>query len=335
MLLYNLLPSTSRAIKERNQGRHPPTQDKGVASLSGGHLNAMPPLVDPKPAGRGKAESRRNRIVARIERCRLIQHFFRRTSQKEACVSCLETMPAGELVSLPCQHKYCNTCIRQMAATSMVDEQLFPPRCCSRKIPPETILHLLPPKERESFVSKTAEYATPVTDRWYCPAPACGKWIPSMAVKAEKSQTQACPYCSTKICTGCRGISHRVGGCSSDIGLSAVLEVARLQRWQRCFNCGAVVELIFGCDHITCRCSAQFCYKCGKPWSSCICVTPAERPVDFFTFVIDGNALSRDEEAGLTAVLAAMLCHERESEEPLADKGRKGTHHCQEEGRLV
>ena len=76
-------------------------------------------------------------------------------------------------------------------------------------------------------------------------------------------------------------------------------------------------------------------YKCGNPWSSCVCVTPAERPVDFFTFVIDGNALNRDEEAGLTAVLAAMLCHERESEEPLIDKGRKGTQGCRTEGCVV
>lgn len=76
-------------------------------------------------------------------------------------------------------------------------------------------------------------------------------------------------------------------------------------------------------------------YKCGKPWSSCICVTPAERPVDFFAFVIDGNALNRDEEAGLTAVLASMLCHERESEESLTDKRNKGNQGCRAEGCLV
>ncbi|KAB8267552.1 hypothetical protein BDV30DRAFT_219869 [Aspergillus minisclerotigenes] len=275
MLLCNLFPATSRAIKEHSRGRHPSPQGKGVASLSRSHLNAESPLVDSKPVythqandcssmechpliERGKAVSRRSRITARIERCRLIQRFFRRTPHKETCVSCLESMPADELVNLPCQHKYCNTCIRRMAATSMTDEQLFPPRCCSRKIPSETVLPLLSPKERGSFVSKATEYATPVADRWYCPASTCGKWIPPTAVNSEKIQTQICPYCSTRICSGCRGISHRSRDCSSDADLSAVLEVARLQRWQRCFNCGAVVELIFGCDHITCRCSAQF-----------------------------------------------------------------------------
>ncbi|KAE8350698.1 hypothetical protein BDV28DRAFT_33691 [Aspergillus coremiiformis] len=270
----------------------------------------------------GPVESRRSRIAAKIQRCRLVQRLLRRAPPKEACAGCLETMPANELVDLPCQHKYCDRCIREMAVTGIADEQFFPPRCCSRKVPSEIILPMLPPKERELFMSKANEYATPIADRWYCPVPTCGRWIPPNAVKGEKSQTQACPYCGTGICSGCRGISHNSGDCS-DTGLSAVLEVARLQRWQRCFNCGAVVELIFGCDHITCRCRAQFCYKCGEPWSSCVCVTPAERPMDFFTFVIDGKALNRDEEAGLTAVLAAMLCHEMESEEDLNEKGRK------------
>lgn len=292
MLLCNLSPATSRAIKENSRGRQHSPQDKGVASLSRSYLNAESPSADSKPVcqasdyssmechpriERSKAWSRKSRIIARIERCRIIQRFFRRTPHKEevltdayrpawqcnlmtsrSCMSCLESMPANELVSLPCQHKYCSTCIRQMVATNMADEQLFPPKCCSQKIPSETIFPLLSPKERESFVSKITEYATPVADRWYCPAPICGKWIPPTAVKAEKSQTQTCPYCSTRMCSRCRGVSHMSGDCSSDAGLSAVLEVARLQRWQRCFNCGAVVELIFGCDHITCRCSAQF-----------------------------------------------------------------------------
>ncbi|PIG79740.1 hypothetical protein AARAC_008090 [Aspergillus arachidicola] len=175
MLLCNLFPATSRAIKEHSRGRHPSPQGKGVASLSRSHLNMESPLVDSKPVylrqasdcssmechpriERGKAVSRRSRITARIERCRLIQRFFRRTPHKETCVSCLESMPADELVNLPCQHKYCNMCIRRMAATSMADEQLFPPRCCSRKIPSETVLPLLSPKERGSFVSKATEH---------------------------------------------------------------------------------------------------------------------------------------------------------------------------------
>jgi hypothetical protein len=50
--------------------------------------------------------------------------------------------------------------------------------------------------------------------------------------------------------------------------------------------------------------------------------------VDFFTFTIDGNVLNRDEEAGLTAVLAVMLCHERELEEDTTEKGRKQNQGC-------
>lgn len=339
MLLGKLSPGLSCAIKRSSRGGHSSPPDTGSVGLPRSRLNMESPPADPEPAylhqasghssfkchlrsERGPVESRRSRIAARIERCRLIQRLFKR-AHREYCVSCLESMPANKLVDLPCQHKYCNRCIRQMAVIGMADEQLFPPKCCSWTISSDIILPILSTKEQGLFISKTNEYATPVKDRWYCPSPICGKWIPPKAVKGQEYRTQTCPCCSTTICSGCRGISHSSGDCH-DTGLSAVLEVARLQRWQRCFNCGAVVELIFGCDHITCRCRAQFCYKCGNPWSSCVCVTPTERPVDLFTFVIDGNALSRDEEAGLTAVLAAMLCHERESEEDLTEEGRKG-----------
>jgi hypothetical protein len=31
-----------------------------------------------------------------------------------------------------------------------------------------------------------------------------------------------------------------------------------------CPGCGATVEKTFGCDHITCRCSVHFCWRCGE-----------------------------------------------------------------------
>lgn len=43
------------------------------------------------------------------------------------------------------------------------------------------------------------------------------------------------------------------------------------QGWRACFKCNAVVERSTGCNHMTCRCSAQFCYHCGSRWRTCEC----------------------------------------------------------------
>ncbi|KAF9135127.1 hypothetical protein BGX30_011651, partial [Mortierella sp. GBA39] len=41
--------------------------------------------------------------------------------------------------------------------------------------------------------------------------------------------------------------------------------------WKVCGRCGAVVERVSGCVHITCMCRHEFCYTCQKPWKTCAC----------------------------------------------------------------
>lgn len=41
--------------------------------------------------------------------------------------------------------------------------------------------------------------------------------------------------------------------------------------WKVCPRCGAVVERVSGCVHITCMCRAEFCYTCLKSWKTCRC----------------------------------------------------------------
>ncbi|KAG6916428.1 hypothetical protein DXG01_006832 [Tephrocybe rancida] len=45
----------------------------------------------------------------------------------------------------------------------------------------------------------------------------------------------------------------------------AVLDLAKAQHWRRCPNCSVIVEHVFGCNHMTCRCGFHFCFKCGSP----------------------------------------------------------------------
>lgn len=47
---------------------------------------------------------------------------------------------------------------------------------------------------------------------------------------------------------------------------AALLGVAGERGWKPCPQCRALVELAHGCNHITCKCGAEWCYKCGALW---------------------------------------------------------------------
>ncbi|GIK07883.1 hypothetical protein Aspvir_003553 [Aspergillus viridinutans] len=196
----------------------------------------------------------------------------------------------------------------------MANEQLFPPKCCSQVIPSKQVLSKLTEKEKALFKLKTREYATPARERRYCPAMRCGKWIPLEKLKS-RSTTQLCPYCGTAICPGCRDKAHAPGKCSFDPGLTEFLELARTQGWQRCFRCGAMVELHEGCQRIVCRCSADLCYTCGGPWIICHHNALGNVTAKCQNGAPLGDGLGIHDADELAAIVAAMEFAERELEE--------------------
>ena len=72
-------------------------------------------------------------------------------------------------------------------------------------------------------------------------------------------------------CSFCKGASHNGLECPKDEATKTVLAVARQAGWTRCYQCRTMIELTHGCYHMTCRCSAQFCYLCATPWKNCAC----------------------------------------------------------------
>lgn len=162
-------------------------------------------------------------------------------------------------MKLSCKHRYCSSCLRQMTTIAMADEQRFPPKCCTAKIPLKTLMPTLTKAEKVLFLTKTQEFQTPPEERWYCPAKKCGKWI-SPSRLGHNQRVQICPHCRTRICRGCRRQHHPRRDCRDDPDFEKVLKLARNQRWQRCYGCRAVVERTYGCLHISCRCGTEFWY---------------------------------------------------------------------------
>src|SRR5437667_9013236 len=73
------------------------------------------------------------------------------------------------------------------------------------------------------------------------------------------------------MCRVCRGIGHEGTDCPEDFALEATIQESINHGWRRCYKCHAMVELMTGCRHITCKCKAEFCYCCGAVWQTCSC----------------------------------------------------------------
>lgn len=44
-------------------------------------------------------------------------------------------------------------------------------------------------------------------------------------------------------------------------------------KYRRCHQCGIMVEKLSGCDKMTCRCGAKFCFQCGSINAMCKCTS--------------------------------------------------------------
>ena len=207
-------------------------------------------------------------------------------SSSQPCVVCYERIPGLFYVKAPCGHIYDIGCTTSLVKGATSDESLFPPRCCTRPIPYNLFNALIPLEVWKAFEQASQEFSTTAKDRVYCPSPTCSKFLGS--VKAL-SRTTACPTCRTSACTNCRKRAHpHRRFCEQEDETGALQGLLEQNRWQRCPNCRAVVELNQGCYHITCRCRSQFCYLCSAPWKTCACrqwdermlLAEAERRVD-------------------------------------------------------
>jgi hypothetical protein len=202
---------------------------------------------------------------------------------RRQCTACQENVLFCELARAPCNHEYCRECLRELFRASLTDDSLFPPRCCRQPITAGGGVSLfLTGSLLSRYLAKKIEFDTP--NRTYCSNPSCSIFIRLEDITGEQA---VCSSCGTVTCTLCKAGQHN-GDCPADTGLQQVLETARENNWQRCYNCRRLVELDIGCNHITfvlassyiitivltfyrCTCNVQFCYICGREWKTCAC----------------------------------------------------------------
>ncbi|KAL1799796.1 hypothetical protein ACET3X_000138 [Alternaria dauci] len=184
----------------------------------------------------------------------------RRDRDEEKRVDCLvcmnDDLPLSKTVKLACGHRMCYGCLKRQFTLSVKDPAHMPPRCCtSEHIPLKYADRLFDDKFKVQWNKKFQEYTT--ANRLYCPTKGCGQWIKPSKIKMDPT------YGRNKF--------HTKRECPKDEETNRLVEMAKEKGWQRCYSCKAVVELKEGCNHMTCRCTAQFCMVCAAPWKTCNC----------------------------------------------------------------
>lgn len=196
------------------------------------------------------------------------------TVYRVECLTCLSSdVPISKSAKLACGHRMCHSCLRRIFALSVTDPQHMPPKCCTQDhIPLKHVDKLFDVRFKMKWNQKYQEYTT--KNRIYCPAKGCGEWIKPSHIHTDTHSTRKygkCNRCRTKVCVTCNGKWHTSRDCPKDDATQRFAEMAKEKGWQRCYNCSAMVELKEGCNHMTCRCRAEFCMTCGLKWKSCNC----------------------------------------------------------------
>ena len=109
---------------------------------------------------------------------------------------------------------------------------------------------------------------------------------------SDSEKNFKCELCGQKYCINCQIPKHDGKTCeqvqkekeqaaieakANEINNTRLVEDNQLEDWakqvgaKQCSQCKYWVEKNQGCNHMTCKCSYQFCYVCGGPHNNCAC----------------------------------------------------------------
>jgi hypothetical protein len=193
----------------------------------------------------------------------------------QTCQACRDDFEEDTLVSMPCDHYWCQDCISR-ACKNVRNDRDLPMRCGDKcEILEYLALEALPQEEAKVFAKKLRELDTPTRERYYCGNRDCGEFIPGVSKKfmsrvSEQTGAHAvCGSCGSSTCKLCRDLQHE-GDCAGPSKEDEqALALIKKKGYQKCSECSRVIERNQGCSHMSCYCGYEFCYHCGGPIGTC------------------------------------------------------------------
>ena len=196
-------------------------------------------------------------------------------NQNKKCEICLEDFSLLDCTNyfLNCNCVLHNKCFDEMVKTA-VENNTLPVKCpnCGIPVHPNFIEdslrnanpQLLPKYEKFSMnnflQNNSDEYSS-------CPTPGCEY----MFFFNPGEFNFLCPLCNKNYCLNCKDEWHRGLTCqqyrdSRDVNKldNQFYQFVKGAKFKMCPRCKYWVEKNQGCNHMKCRCGADFCYLCGK-----------------------------------------------------------------------
>lgn len=165
--------------------------------------------------------------------------------QTLTCISCGDENDNTSF-SAPCKHSYCDDCLASYVESALEPDGVFPPRCCNLSITLQSArAHLqrdLINRYEEKHADIVAACSLP------CAQPGCCVVIPPEKIVEGLGH---CLACNNYTCTSCRLQEHKDKPCPTDAERELLMKLAKEKGWQACYRCNNMIELNFGCNHMT------------------------------------------------------------------------------------
>ena len=185
--------------------------------------------------------------------------------EKVTCPICYDEVSHPE--QLGCGHIYCSACLRHYLA-SAPDTKTFPLVClgdetaCKMPISLPLIRRFMTPQAFQALVEAAfRSYLDQHSQELkYCTTPDCQQ----IYRRSSEIRILQCPSCFSSICSACDDEAHEGMTCKErQDQKDASLQGRLFNEWanvhgNRCPACQSIIEKNGGCDHMTCRCGAQF-----------------------------------------------------------------------------
>lgn len=192
---------------------------------------------------------------------------------KETCVICYEGITVDKMFSVDgCFHRFCCSCMKQHVEVKLLEGKTAncPSEGCKSEVKMECCAKFLDSKLVNVMIQRMKESTISVTDKVYCPYPKCSElmvkaqvleYTKQFFVGADQAPARKCMKCGQLFCTHCKVPWHYNVTCTEfgkskgyqNAGDGMLKSLAQSKRWRQCIKCNNMVELVWGCYHITCR----------------------------------------------------------------------------------
>jgi hypothetical protein len=180
------------------------------------------------------------------------------------CEVCMVTFmsPAGGFACAT-GHGCCAECMESYIRVRVGEHAISPLRCpahqCTHTVPDEVVERLCGDEETRKKVRRIrAKAANPNLQE----CPKCDELIagdPSLP-------DMTCASCQTAFCFH-HGLAHAGRSCAKDPLLNRMSNaIWKMRHTRECPSCHGRIEKNGGCNHMTCRCGFEICWKCGKAY---------------------------------------------------------------------